>query len=465
MLKSFYPSVLIAAVCAAGAVALYATWTPREETPERTVAIERPSLAADPLKIVLTPLGGDEKIDRQIADLQQRIAAAPEQHLLLERLGWAFVAKARLSSDPGYYTLAEQAAKALQTAAPDEPAALLLLGHTHHAMHRFAEAEKIALQLTGEREFAFDYALLGDALMEQGRLDPAIAAYQKMIDLKPCLQTYSRVAYMRWLKGDLRGAIGAARAAVSAGSPKEPEATAWASTRLAAYEWQAGEMAGASSHLDLALQRVPGYAPALLLRGKLLMADGKFADAIPPLEQAAAASPLPDYLWSLSDALRAAGRNDEAGKVETELARSGASADPRTYSIFLSTRGERAAQALLLAKEELQTRQDVFTYDALAWAQFSNGEVIAAQENMQRALAEGTHDARLFFHAATIAAAAGENARALEFLTEARALERVLLPSERAALGQTTAALLAATDSQISSNQSTQKPEAELPIP
>ena len=49
---------------------------------------------------------------------------------------------------------------------------------------------------------AFDYGLLGDALLEQGRLDEAINFYQKMVDMRPGLQAYSRIAYVRWLTGE-----------------------------------------------------------------------------------------------------------------------------------------------------------------------------------------------------------------------------------------------------------------------
>ncbi len=196
----------------------------------------------DPLAVVLTPLVGDGELDREIANLQGRIKTSPDRKSLLERLGWAFVAKARLTSDPGFYKLAEQAAQAITDETPEDPAAALLLGHVYHAEHRFADAEKIARTLIARREFAFDYALLGDALMEQGKLAEAVPAYQKMVDLKPGLQTYSRVANMRWLKGDLAGAIAASRRAVSAGSPREPEPTAWAYTQLAHYQTAAGEL-------------------------------------------------------------------------------------------------------------------------------------------------------------------------------------------------------------------------------
>lgn len=400
----------------------------------------------DSLRVVLTPMSGDGPIDKEISGLQTKIKAAPKRTELLERLGWALVAKARLTSDPGFYNLAEEAGKAIRAALPDDAGAMLLLGHIYDAQHRFAEAEKIARGLTEQREFVFDYALLGDALMEQGKLGEAVEAYQKMVDLKPCLQTYSRVAHMRWLKGDLSGAIAAARLAVSAGSPREPEPSAWAYTRLASYQFQAGAVDNASTSVDLALQLAPGYAPALLMRGKLFMGGGKFEEAIAPLEQAVAISPLPDYFWTLSEALRASGKIAEATKVEANLAKSGAASDPRTYSIFLSTRREDASEALRLATEELEGRQDVFTYDALAWAQLGNREVSQAQENMRRALAEGTQDARLFYHAGAIAAAAGDSAGALEFLNKAHALEPLLLPSERQELRQTSAVLLAAPE-------------------
>jgi hypothetical protein len=50
---------------------------------------------------------------------------------------------------------------------------------------------------------------------------------------------------------------------------------------------------------------------------------------------------------------------------------------------------------------------------------------------MQRALAEGTEDARLFFHAGVIASQAGHSADAERWLGKASELSHLLLPSER----------------------------------
>ena len=150
---------------------------------------------------------------------------------------------------------------------PNEPAALLLRGHVLHQMHRFSEAEAIARRLVTLREFVLDFGLLGDALMEQGRVAEAAGAYQKMIDLKPFYQSYTRAAHLRWLRGDLNGAIEMMHAAVKAASPRDRESVAWAYSRLAMYELQRGRLAEAERMADASLQFVPDYAAALLARG------------------------------------------------------------------------------------------------------------------------------------------------------------------------------------------------------
>ncbi|MEQ1854650.1 MAG: hypothetical protein ABMA01_24040, partial [Chthoniobacteraceae bacterium] len=85
---------------------------------------------------------------------------------------------------------------------------------------------------------------------------------------------------------------------------------------------------------------------------------------------------------------------------------------------------------LQLAQRELESRADIFTHDALAWTLAANGRDAEAWGSIGRALAEGTQDARIFLHAAVIAARLGRP-EAAGFLARARQLERLLLPSER----------------------------------
>ena len=200
-------------------------------------------------------------------------------------------------------------------------------------------------------------------------------AYQKMIDLKPFYQSYTRAAHLRWLKGDLPGAIEMMNSAVKSASLRDRESVAWAYSRLAYYELQRGRLAEAGRMAEASLQYVPDYAAALLTRGRVELAQKKYADAVKTLERAARLNPLPEYQWTLSDALRLLNRDEEAAALESQLVRDGLASDPRTLALFLSTRGVDGGRAVDLARREMGNRSDVFTLDALAWALASTGHV------------------------------------------------------------------------------------------
>jgi tetratricopeptide (TPR) repeat protein len=421
--------------------------------------------AAMPYRIAVSPHAGDGKLDREIQRVQRRISEAADPRSYLERLGWLYVAKARESHDQGFYNLAEQCGLALEIAEAKSPPGLLLRGHVLTSFHRFAEAEVIARELVERRTLPFDHGLLGDALLEQGRLAEAVNAYQQMIDLRPDLQSYSRVAYTRWLKGDLDGAIEAARLAAGAASPLDPESASWALTRLGIYNFQAGSLTDAQASCDAALRYTANDPAALLLQSRLLLLGNRTEEAITALQRAVAINPLPEFQWALADALRSAGHDKEAAKVEESLKSTGAQNDPRTLALFLATRGDQAELAVKLAQQELQSRADIFTHDALAWALAAAGRPAEAWPHMEKALAEGTIDARLFTHAGVLAAKLGRTTNAQSWLNKARDLQRMLLPSEQLQLAATLNILstrrengaISAREDQIANASSTNK--------
>jgi tetratricopeptide (TPR) repeat protein len=408
-----------------------------------------PATAA-PCEVALAAHSGDAQMDREIARIQQEIRsnAKPFQTTaMIEKLGWSFVEKARESFDPGFYKLAEQCALCLESKQGESQsadqsanrplatprsihaAALLLRGHALENMHRFSEAEKIARELVETRGLAYDYGLLGDALIEQGKTDEAALAYQKMMEMRPGPQAYGRAAHLRWLKGDTEGAR--ALMLMSAQAAGETESAAWAWSKLAIFELQAGGVKRAHDASDAALRIRPDYAPGLLALGRVLLAENKTGEAVAALERAARLNPLPEYQWTLADALSAANRAGDAANVERRLAETGPANDPRSYSLFLATRGREPDVALRLAEEELKVRRDIYTLDALAWAQSAKGDAAEAWKTMQSALALGTADARLFLHAAAISAQAGETARAKIYAGKASKFAFSLLPGER----------------------------------
>jgi Flp pilus assembly protein TadD len=173
------------------------------------------------------------------------------------------------------------------------------------------------------------------------------------------------------------------------------------------------------------------------------LAAGQAGEAVKTFRRAVAKDPLPEHLWWLAESLRAAHLPDEARRIERELVARGPADDPRTVALFLATRGKESAPALALAERELRNRADVFTHDAVAWTRFANDRAADAWPAMERALAEGTQDARLFLHAGVIAAKLGR-ADASEWLERAREFNHLLMPSERALLDATAKPALAA---------------------
>lgn len=393
-----------------------------------------PAAAVDRCAVALAAGAEAGDPDRAIARAQQDARTATRSRQALERLGYLYVSRARLRSDPGDYTLALAAADCLESRHPQQPAVLLLRGHVLHQQHRFREAEQIARTLVARRTSVLDYGLLGDALMEQGQLAEAAAAYQKMIDLKPFYQSYTRAAHVRWLRGDLDGAVALLRLAIASASPRDAESSAWAWTRLSAHQLQAGRLAEAESSAARALRHQPDYPAALLARGRTLLAMRRTAHAVDALGTAARLNPLPEYQWILADALRLDGDEDGAARVERDLVERGAASDPRTLALYLATRSVAPDRALALSADELAARADVFTLDAHAWALAANGRPREARDTIRRATAEGTQDARLFLHAGIIHLAAGEAVEGRRWLRKADALKAMLLPSELAAL-------------------------------
>jgi Flp pilus assembly protein TadD len=105
------------------------------------------------------------------------------------------------------------------------------------------------------------------------------------------------------------------------------------------------------------------------------------------------------------------------------LAGEAAGVHDRTLSLYLASRGEDPARALALAESELAARKDVYGYDALAWALLANGRAGEAREAMTEALALGTRDAKLLYHAGMIEAELGNTSAARDLLEDALATD------------------------------------------
>jgi tetratricopeptide (TPR) repeat protein len=91
----------------------------------------------------------------------------------------------------------------------------------------------------------------------------------------------------------------------------------------------------------------------------------------------------------------------------------------RAWSLFLLDHGREVPTVLAKVEEELESRKDIYGYDLLAWALHRSGRDGEAQEPMSHALALGTRDAMLFYHAGMIERALGNGQAARRHLEAA----------------------------------------------
>ena len=324
------------------------------------------------------------------------------------KLGEAWVARARESSDPGFYVNAKACADIALGLAPDDPLALDLKALVELNGHDFKGA-----LATSEKVIGIDprnnvaYGTKSDALLELGQYDAATEAADKMNSLKPNLPSYGRVGYLRWLKGDVQGSLDVMRLALDSGhDPRNLEPYAWMLVQSAIIFWQKGDYAGAKKGFDDALAAVPDYPPALVGKARCVLIDGEAKNAAELLAKAHAASPLVETAWLLGDARTRAG--DEAGAKEAYdlVVKDGKRTDKLTLSRFYSTKNRDLDEALKLIEEEKKTRGGIYIDDTLAWALYRLGKIDDAKAAAERALALGTPDPRLLYHAGAIKIAA-----------------------------------------------------------
>jgi tetratricopeptide (TPR) repeat protein len=85
---------------------------------------------------------------------------------------------------------------------------------------------------------------------------------------------------------------------------------------------------------------------------------------------------------------------------------------------YYAEHARQPAEALRIARLEVESRHDVRTLDAYAWALYVNGYSAEARRQIEKVLAVGTRNAALFYHAGTIEAASGNKSAGIHYLKQ-----------------------------------------------
>ncbi len=374
---------------------------------------------------ILTESTAALKTDDHISMYETLVKAQPEVLHYRNLLAGAYIQKVRESMDYSYLDRASQIlGEVLAVDAKNYEAARL---RTEIALerHDFKLAAQYSKALADSApNDSWNWGTLGDALTEMGDYDGAADAYQKMVNIRPDLSSYNRAAYFRFLYNDTDSAVKIMKMAISAGSPMA-ENTAWCEVELGKILLKTGKTKDAGDAFQSALRRFPNYHPALAGAAQVAATQQEWKTAVSWMLRAKQAAPLPDYSAALYDYYTALGDNKEAAKqkdfilVIDQVGQAAKEKANRNIAIIYADHDWNLDRALELARNELEVRGDIYTYDALAWALHKNGKNEEAAVAIKKAMRLETPEASFYMHAGMIESALGHKAEAAGLLKKA----------------------------------------------
>jgi tetratricopeptide (TPR) repeat protein len=204
------------------------------------------------------------------------------------------------------------------------------------------------------------------------------------------------------------------------------EQQAWFWLRIGDVQFRRGRFGEARNAYERGLAVHAEDYRLLAAMAKVDGAQRRWQSAIDVGARAVAASLDPATLGTMSDAYAALGdtarATEYAHAMEVAVSRQ-ATAYHRAWSLFLLDHGRRTDYVLAKSQEDLATRRDIYGYDVAAWALHKKGRDAEAHTMMTHALALGTQDEMLFYHAAAIDAALGRARESAGELARARAID------------------------------------------
>jgi len=374
--------------------------------------------------------------ENMIRFLENKIKNDPEDFSANSKLAGLYLQNLRETGDVAYLDLAFRAARASLESVPDvrNSGGLAALTQAEFAAHEFAAARDHALRLIElEPRKSYPQSMLGDALLELGEYDKAAAAYKKLAQLDGGINTNSetKLARLAQLQGDNAGAqkhlADALTFALNQTAPPR-ETVAWLRWQLGETAFAVGDYENAEKHYQDALLTFPDYFRAVASLGKTRAANNDLTGALEHYENAVRLLPDPNFVAALGDLYKLVGLEDDAKKQYELVEQIGRLSElngalyNRQLALFYADHDLKPEEAYNLAAKEYEVRRDIYGADALAWTALKAGKIAEAQTAIKDALRLGTKDARLFYHAAMIAKAAGDETAARDYFKTAFAL-------------------------------------------
>ena len=369
---------------------------------------------------------GQSPAEQQIAWSRAAMQANPDKAQPYNDLAVACVRRTRETGDSDYLSQAEAALRESAKRAPanlecEKAHAMILL-----ARDQFAEAVQFSRALNQKTpDDTLTYGFIADAATALGDYAEAERATQWMLDLREGnVPGLLRAARLRVIYGDTDGALDFYSQAYQQIPPTQTEDQAWTLTRMAEIQLSTGHLDQAESLLRSALQKFPGYYLTLESYARVETARHHYKEAVDLLRQRDDHSIGLSSRYVFASALERAGESVEATNAykDFELKALKATDEPananRELVLYYLGRGNKPAEALRIAEQEIGKRHDVFTLDAYAWALYANGRYPEAKKQIDSIFAVGIREAAIFYHAGAIAERLNDHADAVRYLNQ-----------------------------------------------
>ncbi|MGI4788645.1 MAG: tetratricopeptide repeat protein [Janthinobacterium lividum] len=425
MKNALLPKLLFLFVPCALAVTGCASHHAAAVSPAQSASSAAPALpaAAATLASIPTPPVRTAS-DHGIANWTRVLRQDPSDDKNWVKLGDTLMQKSRETADPRYYGCAEQVYQQALARNPNSADGMTGMAWVTSSRNQFDKSTDWASKAVAVNpQDNMAYGLLGDADAALGHYNDAYAQYQKMLDIRPDIASYSRGAHLLYQDGDSRKAMWLMIKAIKTGSPYA-ENTAWCRTQLSLMLFNQGALLPAEQTLGDTLKTSPHNALALATMGQFKAARGNYPEAISFYKKSVAIAPDMTSLTALGDLYQLTGNKAAAEQqyaaVETLHTQNAAAGidDHMQMAQFDADHNRNLPEALQLADQN-KSSLNINDADTLAWCLYKNGRVEEAKAAIQTALSRRSSDAGILYHAGMIYAKAGDRVTAGKCLSHA----------------------------------------------
>lgn len=350
-----------------------------------------------------------QKTKEKVDELKKKLAKDPNDTKIRLQIALIYLSEARITGEhPYYYPAVLRILDGILYLNPNNFEATTFKSSVKMSQHQFAEARDLAEKARKiNPDNAYVYGVLVDANVELGDYKQAIAMSDKMQALKPSLESYSRVSYIREIYGDFKGSILAMKYAIEAGMPGS-EPFCWSKKTLGHLYESTGQLEEAQKQYDDILFVRPSYAFAYGGQARILKANKQYDKALILLDKAAKIMPEFSFHEEMAEIYDLQGNHDKAlnkyeevVKMLEEDAKSGHAVDLELCKLYIKSGDLESAKKYGMIEYKKRPK-NIDVNHAMAVVAFKMNDVKKAKEYISVAMSTGSKDPELLINAGKI---------------------------------------------------------------